>query len=613
MKEKQLCPPGAADGAAPEASFAPGALATEAMIKLQGIESERGRDPSNMPEAFQAWMLKLEAMANRAAEDRIFLGCAPPGAGKTTLVTAFLQALMESPAYEDRSAIVFLSRKEDITKLIEDLGLPRDCIGVFTSEKVFDGFERDRARKARILITTQQMAESRFKQHGSFAKTKEFHFRGRPRDVRWWDEGMLTGETIKVSKYEIDQIKRSVAFYSPELAKHLDALTDKISDSSNREMIEIPDFEAVGGASKSLINQILSTNADSTRMNENQRIASRLWRLKGRIVTVINDRAAMTALDYEETIPRDLGPILVTDASIRVRAWYDLLERQGNRVERLPEVKRDFSNLIIHVLKEFSGKGQFKKRSVRDTYIRQAAETIRKAPRDQEWLIVHYMYSPQFPYRLADDIAEAIGEDQLQHQDGRPRVHFIHWGQERATNKYRHVQNVMLLGVLSLPQSEHEGRTRLGLAARQGERVSQQDVEALEDGEKADLILQACCRGAIRNGSEIPCNLYVILKTKSQLERRLGWIAPGALVEDWEPVEIKLPKMATKAVEYLVMRSEHEDGGHWVPLSDVMRAVGCEDPDNFRKRVRKLPGFKKKLARLGIAEHRDGKTMGYAL
>ncbi len=46
-------------------------------------------------------------------------------------------------------------------------------------------------------------------------------------------------------------------------------------------------------------------------------------------------------LSYRNTLPDDLTPLLVLDASARVRATYSLMERRGD-VQRLPTAEKDY-------------------------------------------------------------------------------------------------------------------------------------------------------------------------------------------------------------------------------------------------------------------------------
>ena len=55
-------------------------------------------------------------------------------------------------------------------------------------------------------------------------------------------------------------------------------------------------------------------------------------------------------LDYRDTIPSDLAPMVILDASGRCRHTYRLMEEEWREnLVRLKEVCKDYSNLEINV------------------------------------------------------------------------------------------------------------------------------------------------------------------------------------------------------------------------------------------------------------------------
>jgi hypothetical protein len=81
--------------------------------------------------------------------------------------------------------------------------------------------------------------------------------------------------------------------------------------------------------------------------------------ISGRRVVVRRDRPGGNAcVDYIDTVPHDLAPILVLDASGRqgVRILYKDMETKRGLITPLKSAPKSYENLTIHVWRRGGGK-----------------------------------------------------------------------------------------------------------------------------------------------------------------------------------------------------------------------------------------------------------------
>ena len=114
------------------------------------------------------------AMADYSLSSHHHLFSLDPGVGKTTMVKHFLTQLIGSTDHEEVSAIVFLSRLDEVEKLLRalmDRGL-RGHVAVLVGKEEDERFAElvsTPPNEARVLITTQQMLTRRCRGGGRFS------------------------------------------------------------------------------------------------------------------------------------------------------------------------------------------------------------------------------------------------------------------------------------------------------------------------------------------------------------------------------------------------------------------------------------------------------------
>ena len=125
-------------------------------------------------------------------------------------------------------------------------------------------------------------------------------------------------------------------------------------------------------------------------------------------------------------------------------------------------------------------------------------------------------------------------------------------------------------------------------------------------GEHRHLVLQALCRGSVRRcqGAECaPCDAYIIAASRSGIPAALSDIFPGCRVVRWQPIQKALSGKVKEAAEFVINWFEKNPEG-LLSFNIVDKAIGM-DTQNFRKNVRRHPGFKEALANHDIAEAQE--------
>ena len=124
-----------------------------------------------------------------------------------------------------------------------------------------------------------------------------------------------------------------------------------------------------------------------------------------------------------------------------------------------------------------------------------------------------------------------------------------------ATNAYADVANVILAGTLFMRPSFYTALTHLAQGKPTGcHMVADDAVQRTIQGEHANLLLQAICRGRVRklDGDRcLPMSAYVIAAASHGLPGALRDIFPGCTVVPWQPNELKLKGTVKDAVAFV--------------------------------------------------------------
>ena len=324
--------------------------------------------------------------------------------------------------------------------------------------------------------------------------------------------------------------------------------------------------------------------------------AEALWWLLGKTVTVRHEgQGGETLLDYRDTLPADLAPALVLDASVRVRGVYGEWERGRGGIIRLPQAPKSYADLTLHLWARAGSKSAFSDPDKSPELVRGIVSTVLQRP-NERWLIVHHK-------EAYGALERALKKDLPASQFA--NVRFLNWGRHDATNEFANVPNVILAGTLFYRPSQYEALGRLAAGCPSAVGPYEDDaIKRIMVGEHCHQILQAASRGAVRRSVGDGCpeaRVYIIAATGNGIREALPTIFPKASVVPWHPVHKKLSGKVAEAVQFIQDRLVAEPGSV-VPFAEVQRALGWRDSTDFRKRVRKHNAFRQRLAELYIGE-----------
>ena len=171
-----------------------GSLAQAAFRRLKTMLAEGGSIPSAEAEVALAALLEtMEAALERRLLPRFYLSSIDPGMGKSRGVLAFLLEFVRRGGEPDNGILVCLATWDEVKRMIDAAGLPACSFGVLTSNDKLNAMGRSVAKAAPILFTTHQMVARRR------GLPEAFHYCGKPRALKIWDEGMMPAEPVVIS------------------------------------------------------------------------------------------------------------------------------------------------------------------------------------------------------------------------------------------------------------------------------------------------------------------------------------------------------------------------------------------------------------------------------
>lgn len=541
--------------------------------------------------ALKAVAATLEDMACGRARASVYISSLDPGVGKTTCVVEFIRALLRSPEHHHVGVLLCVQRKEQIRSIIKEADLAEADYAVFTSDEALNSVGCGDPYSAKVLFTTHAMIESRC-QNRKFSTTSEFHYKDRVREVRIWDEAILPGQDLTLHRDIIAALLAPFRTYSPGFADEIEELFNDLKTAKDKAILLLPDLAKEHRID---LNEALRVVRKKPEM---QQAVEALWFLFGKHVTVRQDGAyGATLLDYKDTLPDDIKPLLALDASGRVRSLYRLWEDCRGGLFRLPSAQKRYDNLTIHVWETGGGKRAFRDNGT--TLVEGIVSTI-ETRLDEPWLIVHHKETGTI------DVENAVRGRLSFWTD----VHFVHWGAHDATNAFAHIPNVILAGTLFYRPSVYEARGRLAAAHPSSEGAfDEASIPQVMAGEHRHLILQALCRGAVRKciGDGCPeTRAFVIASTRSGIRKELPSIFPGATIGSWTPVRKPLRGKVRAAVEFIDVVLK-DDPDAFVEFRSVTLAIGWTDTKEFKHSIRRHPDFQQALVDLGIEEWGPGR------
>lgn len=563
-------------------------LGDRALAALQKTFDGWGHNPSKAQmNALRELMLVMQHLVDGSAEHLYYLSSLDPGIGKTQAVIHFVRELLADPKYEDVAMVILLGRLAEIESYVESMNLnPEDfAVQVYNNPDNLrlNGLGNKQPNKARVLFTTQQMLESRVKKQGSFADVAEFWFNGKPRQVRLWDEACIPARPLVIDVSQIEGLTDPARrFTRSNLLAPLRDLIQQIHQADDDTLITIPLWESIGLE----LNDVLNVY----EVKEQIDVVKDLFLLSGSTVSVHRDGQNRSFVHYENSLPDDLKPVVICDASGRVRKTYAHWADGRRDIVTLRNAPKNYDALTVHLWKHAGSKSAWK--SGFRVEMEKAIVAVVNSRPDEEFLIVHHMASR----RLGD-----IRRDLSLHIVKPDRVKWTHWQSDdcKATNQFRNIPNIILAGTLFYPTSYYEALARLSRGVKAGDRLEREVRADIEVGEHAHLILQAACRGAVRKAVDGGCGeaqVWIIASDRSGIPRLIESkvIFPGSQVLEWTPVP-KEPRGQVREAIVLLDKMLKDSPDNRVDAEAIKIGIGIRDNKNFRRKVLRHLTFEEAL------------------
>lgn len=536
-------------------------LSVEALTKVTERLEEYGSSlPDHHLGAVEDLLGTLEGGLNGKLEPAYYLSALDPGVGKTLSVTTFLRCWKDCGFSPASSVLIGLSRLQEIETYVRDAGLAPEDVAVLTSSPEHNalGVPPDQHGTARIMFTTQQMIGRRTRGR-KFAEAAEFFYQGEARCLRIWDESLIPAEQQVLQVDELAKLPAALKRQLPELAAELRALLISMWASGDDPTVRIP--EALGKALRPTFYQ------KDQQLSESLEVLSRL---AGQDVARIDrGHGDIYLVGTSTPLPDDFAPVVILDASGRVRSTYDVWEATGGPLRRLRVAANDYSRLRVHHWQHQVGKVALNTLGAIEDVAKAVTDVIEGEP-TSSWLIVSYKEHPIEPL-IRKGLKANLGD----------RLHFLTWGMHHGTNAYAHCDRVVLIG------QQHYGTVGYrALAAACGASPVEPDEgveQQLTRGEYKHNLLQALTRASVRrsrNGIAGTCTAYVISSRNAQTGDLLPEVFPGCVIETWSPGVTKQGGRAGELIAYLENCLERRI--ECVPKREIAAALNMKMPNVTR-------------------------------
>lgn len=517
--------------------------------------------------AVQALLQALEDGLNDHLPAEYFLSSIDPGIGKTLSVSKFLKVWKDASFSPGNGVIVAVSRLEEINTYIGQAILTPPDFAVLTSDKDLNALGTDAHGLAPIMFTTQQMIMSRCRSATPFDALSEFHYRGKSRSLKIWDESIVPEETVALRVDDLGLVAPSLRRSDPAFVDAVTRLQQQLWHLKPGDEITIP-ADVASAAPNRPAGQVAG-------------VVQALKLLAGQTLQVSNvGNDGLSIIGSGVALPEDFPPAVILDASGRVRPTYRLWENHRGNLKRLPSAMNDYRQLEIHLWQRGSGKVTMSKQGEPQEIAGVLLALIEANEADEDWLIIHYKDTSTIPAILRDRLGAKA-----------EHIKSLTWGRHHGTNEFASVKNVIIIGQLTYSETGYRALASAasGLPPRQLE--DNIDLQDFRWGEFQHHLLQALCRASVRtsrDGVAGACRAFVISTPSRQTKERVEATFPGCQLVDWNPIPKEESEYVTRAIVFL---KEQAEAGTFGVSKEAVREHAGIGRQNFKRDITDTRGF----------------------
>ena len=549
----------------------------------------------------------IAKMAFGLASAKFYLSSMATGMGKTTVLTEAVKVLTSDPQHTGTGIAIFVNYLHLVPHLIDAMGFnldgydPRYAVRTGKKNKSLNsmgiGSDTRTAKQkkkttatgepnadyvppphtmAPVLFMTQAKLINLTHYRPDFEANQYFNFWGKPRAVRIWDEATMPIDTKTLSVHQLERFAAELESNGMPGANAMKIWSDELRDLSHDTptavpLIWSPEWDR------------LSDEIEDSEFSET--LGLMMW-LGGRHVRVYRtEYPGPTAISYRDVLPKEFAPLLVLDANGQQRTTYQLWEQYRGELEFLPSPSKQYRNLTIHLFDHASGREAHRVTTVRNELVEAAVAAYFQAQQFDPGDVLFITRKPEKPHH---DMETEVSEALLARTGDLSHAHFLTWGLHTATNKYKDIKHVVVLGVLQAPLAHYAALERGAGNVPWDVPFDRQRIETVRQSEIAHELFQAVSRSAVRKTVEgdcpAHCQVWIACSTTHQLGFPRSLFAttfPGAAIVEWEPLAPKLRGGRLKSDNRpLLVEALKARQGEWF-------AVGDFNPDFSAQMVRR--------------------------
>jgi hypothetical protein len=506
--------------------------------------------PIHIQEAIQSLVKTLDLGLGKKLRSSTYLASMDCGTGKTLTLSCFLFNYKKNDFVPGEGVLIIIRNLEDALQIIKSSGLDEEDYVIFTPDKKFKdkGLGSEAVDKANILFITQSMLKKRLAKK-RFATADEFFFRGRPRALRVCDEGILPAEPISINSDRLLGLVGPIRPFDEAYAERVLALHHHVRAAKEGSII------SVSSALRKLPTGFKDDAATSKMpLTEGQRSDVQALSMAGGRKLIVKDakRFGRALVGRGPSLPDDLAPLIVMDASIRVRSLYQVWAHDRGNVEFLPAASNSYDNLVINVWKRASGRGILATPADRGDILRKVADLI-NAKAAEGWIVI---------CPLDNGLSGVIIQSELNALLKEPdNVDFVTWGRHVGTNTFKDRRNVVVIGAFRQPESVYQARY-MAASGKPIESFIGNEWKEIWAQEMAEALMQAISRGNVRNarrGVCGACTVHMVISASPDPIAMLADAFPGATIQPWYP---ELPKLTGQALALLRVIEQRQNDGY---------------------------------------------------
>jgi hypothetical protein len=422
-----------------------------------------------------------------------------------------------------------------------------------------------------------------------FGDLQYFHYKGKPRHVKIWDEALIPWEELVLTLYEISGSAHMLSQAMAPIADRIIKITGELSTLKDGDTYQFPNFEEEYGETWNDIREDISVKREKLGEWE-RKVAYTLWKISGKKVQISKDFEGRTIIDWKQSLPEDFFPVVVFDASGRVRTMYDFYGYASDKLSPITEFERDFSYLTFHHINLGAGKHSWR---TKPELLGKLTKTLLTQEPERATLVIAHLPEKTGKNRVPD-IEKDLGKDC-------PNARFLTWGLHKQTNEFRDFDKLILPGLLYLPKSQIKVTTYASLQTPVTVKLEQAEkyFKEIERGEiRADL-LQAVgriARSTDQDGNPKPADVWIVASDQQagSIEKLLEETFPGSsYTREKTPEGLRPTRRTTTHVDTLeaFMRAHAEKSPRMnlpfkVPKKQAFRNMDRRDWADLRSHER---------------------------